>query len=153
MKKFIFLFISVLLSFGILFFYLNVEEDSADLYNTYDEALNTYLQNNYNAFEILETIDIDESKVVFIYGNNEFFSALEIEKIKDKYKPKKILESFDLVSNPYNLIDGNIFVKDKTIHFIVGKLNDTSLDYDPFVNVPSIRDYKDNIIFSYQIIE
>lgn len=150
-KNLIILFVFILL-FSILFLNLSERKNSATSYETYEEALEVYLQSNFNTFEILETLDIEDSKAVFLYGNNEFFTALEIEKNKKFYRAKKIIADFDLISNPFNLIEVDIPVKEKIIQFEIGKLNDTSLDYDPFKDMSNINKSIDNIVFSYKVL-
>lgn len=141
------------LVFSILFLILHEKENSATLYESYEETLETYLKYNFTTFGILETVTIKDSKVIFIYGNEEFFTAIEIEKYRNGYRINEIIASYDLISNPFNLVEVDIPIKGKTIHFEVGKLNDTSLDYDPFENMLNMNTYLDNIVYSYHIIE
>lgn len=152
MRKIMIILFTFILTLSVLFLNLCERENSITLYESYEEALEMYLQNNFMTFEVLKTINIEDSKVVLLYGNDEFFTALEIEKNKNGYRGKKIIADYDLISNPVNLIEVDILVKGKTIQFEVGKLNDISLDYDPFKDMSNINKSIDNIVFSYEIL-
>lgn len=152
MKKNIIISFVLLLGLSVLLLNLREREDSVAFYESYEEALEMYLQYNFNTFEVLKTVDIDDSKVVLLYGNDEFFTALEIEKNKKGHRANKIIANFDLISNPFNLIEVDIPLRKKIIQVEIGKLNDPSLDYDPFKAMLNVTKSIDKIVFSYQVL-